>query len=82
MVDSPCLFALGGGIWKREEREREREMDPLLLPPLSGAASSMSNEVMMDQVKQQLAQEHVEEFLGVTFCVQATFGTIREHLRL
>lgn len=42
--------------------EEGREMDPLLAPPLLGAASSMSNEVTMDQGKQQLAQEHAEEF--------------------
>lgn len=42
-------------------------MDPFSSPPPSGSASGMSNEVMMDQVKQQLAQAYAEEFFGVRF---------------
>lgn len=33
-------------------------MDPFSSPPPSGSASGMSNEVMMDQVKQDLVKEY------------------------
>ncbi|CAK9220743.1 unnamed protein product [Sphagnum troendelagicum] len=37
-------------------------MDPFSSPPLSGSAEGPSNEVVMDKVKQQLAQAYAEEF--------------------
>lgn len=40
-------------------------MDPFSSPPPSGSGSGVSNEVMMDQVKHQLAQAYAEEFFGV-----------------
>lgn len=40
-------------------------MDPFASPPLPGSGHEVSNEVMMDQVKQQLAQAYAEEFYGV-----------------
>lgn len=40
-------------------------MDPFSSPPPSGSAEGPSNEVVMDQVKQQLAQAYAEEFFGV-----------------
>jgi hypothetical protein len=40
-------------------------MDPFSSPPPSSSGSGVSNEMMMDQVKQQLAQAYAEEFFGV-----------------
>jgi hypothetical protein len=40
-------------------------MDPFSSPPLSGSAEGPSNEVVMDKVKQQLAQAYAEEFFSV-----------------
>jgi hypothetical protein len=40
-------------------------MDPFWSPPPSGSGSGASNEIMMDQVKQQLAQASAEEFFSV-----------------
>lgn len=40
-------------------------MDPFSSPPPSGSGEGPSNEVVMDQVKQQLAQAYAEEFFGV-----------------
>lgn len=40
-------------------------MDPFSSPPPSGSGSGASNEMMMDQVKQQLAQAYAEEFFSV-----------------
>ena len=51
-------------IWKRGGG-----MDPFLSSPRLGSTSSMSNEAMMDQVKQYLAQKYPEEFLWVRFFV-------------
>ncbi|XP_024365024.1 mitochondrial import inner membrane translocase subunit TIM13 [Physcomitrium patens] len=39
-------------------------MDPFSSPPPSGSGLGVSNEVMMGQVKQQLAQAYAEEFFG------------------
>jgi import inner membrane translocase subunit TIM13 len=39
-------------------------MDPFSSPPLSGSAEGPSNEVVMDKVKQQLAQAYAEEFFS------------------
>lgn len=46
---------------------RQSIMDPFSSPPPSGSGVGVSNEVMMDQVKHQLAQAYAEEFFGVTF---------------
>lgn len=40
-------------------------MDPFSSPPPSGSRSGISNEMMMDQVKQQMAQAYAEEFFSV-----------------
>jgi hypothetical protein len=39
-------------------------MDPFSSPPPSGSAEGPSNEVVMDKVKQQLAQAYAEEFFS------------------
>lgn len=40
-------------------------MDPFSSPSPSSSGSGVSSEMMMDQVKQQLAQAYAEEFFGV-----------------
>jgi hypothetical protein len=40
-------------------------MDPFSSPPPSGSGEGPSNEVVMDKVKQQLAQAYAEEFFSV-----------------
>ena len=59
-------------------------MDPFSSPSPSSSGSGVSNEMMMDQVKQQLAQAYAEEFFGVSIfetssLLSTTFRCIRRY---